>query len=116
MNISEAKQLLKAAESANDTVIFEGVHGIGKSDVVKQYAKESNYFCQELFLSMMDVGDLLGIPRTVLAGASMVTVWAEPVWFKRIKDAAWPEELELDALHFVDPVFRTFVDLKLSRS
>lgn len=109
MNISEAKQLLKAAEFANDTVIFEGVHGIGKSDVVKQYAKEANYFCQELFLSMMDTGDLIGIPRTKTIGTSTVTTWAEPDWFQAITDAAFPQVVRISDLVFADADFSEVV-------
>lgn len=91
MNISEAKLLLGAAELANDSVIFEGKHGVGKSDIIKQYSRENNYFCQELFLSLFDTGDLAGIPRSVLIGTTPTTVWAAPDWFVSITDAAFPQ-------------------------
>lgn len=116
MNITEFPHILKAAELANDSVIVESLHGVGKSDAVKQFAKDNNYYCQELFLSMMDTGDILGIPRTLIAGSSTITVWAEPAWFKQIKDRAWPEELDYSALNFIDPKFKEYVDSELSRS
>ena len=116
MNIRELQYVFQAADKADDSVIVESVHGVGKSDSVKQFAREHDYFCQELFLSMMDVGDVLGIPRTVVSGSSTVTIWAEPIWFKRIRDAAWPEELEFEALNFIDKEFEKFVNSELNRS
>lgn len=105
MNVSDAKKVVKAASIANDTVIIEGVHGLGKSAIVKEYAKAEGLHIEELFLSMMEPGDMLGIPRTIHANGSTVTSWSEPTWFRRIKDAAWPNELITTELSFINKNF-----------
>lgn len=105
MTLSEFPYVLKAAEQANDTVIVESLHGIGKSDSIKQFATSQNYHLEELFLSMMDTGDLIGIPRTKQIGTSTITAWAEPDWFQRITDAAFPQLVRVSDLSFTDPSF-----------
>lgn len=109
MTINELQHIISAADMANDSVIIESVHGAGKSDSVKQYARESNMFCRELFLSMMDTGDMIGIPRTRQIGSSTVTVWAEPDWFQQITDEAFPQLNHVSDLAFTDDKFREFV-------
>lgn len=116
MNINDIKKIIKAAAKADDTVLMFGKHGIGKSNIVKQFSKENGYHHVELFLSMMDVGDLLGIPKTTSIGGSVITTWAEPDWFQQIKDTAWPKELEIDSLDFIDKSFEVFVKANLSRA
>jgi hypothetical protein len=105
MNIQEFPLVLAAAEAANDTVIVESLHGIGKSDSIKQFATSKSYHLEELFLSMMDTGDLIGIPRTKQVGTSTITAWAEPDWFQRITDAAFPQIVRISDLAFTDTVF-----------
>jgi len=39
----------------------------------------------------MDVGDVIGIPRTVTRGSTVTTVWAAPDWHTTITDAAFPQ-------------------------
>lgn len=105
MTLTEFPHVLKAAEMANDTVIVESLHGIGKSDSIKQFAEMQNYHLEELFLSMMDTGDLIGIPRTKQIGTSTITAWAEPDWFQRITDAAFPQIVRISDLAFTDATF-----------
>ncbi len=105
MNLTEFPHVLKAAEMANDTVIVESLHGIGKSDSIKQFAETQSYHLEELFLSMMDTGDLIGIPRTKQVGTSTITAWAEPDWFQRITDAAFPQLVRISDLSFTDVSF-----------
>lgn len=105
MNINEFKHVLKAAELANDTVLVESLHGIGKSDMVHEFARDQDYHIEDLFLSMLDVGDLLGIPRTKQVGTSTITAWAEPDWFQRITDAAFPQLVRVSDLSFTDASF-----------
>lgn len=109
MNIKELQYVFQAADKANDSVIVESVHGVGKSDSVKQFAREHDYFCQELFLSMMDTGDMLGIPRTRMVGSETRTVWSETDWFGRITDEAFPQLNHVSDLVFTDDKFREFV-------
>jgi len=90
MNIINAQKVIAAAAMANDTVIIEGVHGLGKSAIVKQYAKETNANCVELFLSHMEMGDVLGMPRTIERAGSVITTWSAPGWIQSIIDRAMP--------------------------
>lgn len=109
MNIKELQSVFQAADQANDSVIVESVHGVGKSDAVKQFAREHNYYCRELFLSMMDTGDLIGIPRQKQIGTSTITVWAEPDWFQQIVDEAFPQINRMSDLVISDNQFAEYL-------
>lgn len=109
MNINHAKKIIAAASMANHTVLLSGPHGCGKSSIVKQFAKENNYFCQELFLSHMEPGDVLGIPRTVKIGGIPTTTWSAPDWINTIINKAFPYEVKLEDLVFGDEAFKKFV-------
>jgi len=84
MNISNVKPILKASMQADDSVIMEGLHGIGKSGIVKQYCAENDYFYTVLFLSHQEVGDLIGMPIT----EGKVMYWTKPSWLVRMEEAA----------------------------
>ena len=111
MNITEAKEALKYCDEIGKVPLLEGVHGIGKSQIVKEYAKENGYSCEILILSLMDTGDLLGIPKIVNDGNDMFTNWAAPVWFKRILDNEWTPNMidPLNDLEFTDKDFEKFI-------
>ena len=64
---------------------------------------------------MFDIGDLMGIPRTVQRGTQTVTVWAEPDFFQRITDAAFPQVICYDDLEFADSKFATTVAKDLGK-
>jgi len=84
MKISQMKQILKVHHLANDAVRMVGKHGMGKSQIVEQFAKENNYHIETLFLSQNEVADLIGIPIQ----ENGVTYWSKPVWLKRMEDAS----------------------------
>jgi hypothetical protein len=88
MNIGRIKPILKAAMLADDSVLMEGPHGIGKSEIVKQYCDENSYFYTVLFLSHQEVGDLIGIPVTEILNNESVTLWSKPIWLQRMEKAA----------------------------
>lgn len=73
-------------------VMLRGRHGIGKSQVVYQIAKERNLPVVERRASQMTEGDLMGLP--IVTGKS--TMWNPPDWFKRACDE--PVLLFLDEL------------------
>ena len=98
MNLKQAKLLLENCAMADQVLLIEGVHGIGKSDIVREFSKDNNLHNETLILSLMDVGDLIGIPRTAEVGGQVATVWSAPAWFNRIVDSAWPRKLEIEAL------------------
>jgi len=64
MNITQLKESLPFLIKADLVPNIIGKHGIGKSSVVAQYAKENGYSFHPFFLGQMnDTGDLLGLPE-----------------------------------------------------
>jgi hypothetical protein len=78
------KDIFKIAHLSNDAVRMVGLHGIGKSQVVEQFAKENDYHIETLFLSQNEVADLIGIPDM----KDGITYWTKPIWLKRMEDAS----------------------------
>lgn len=116
MNTQELKKFIAACDIAGHAPLIDGVHGIGKSETIKQYAKENDMHCEILMLSLLDTADLCGIPRSAEIGGLHSTIWSAPIWVNRIIDAAWPLNLDVDALQFNDPEFEKFVQSELNRS
>lgn len=114
MNIKETQLFVAAADLANKAPLIQGKHGLGKSEIVKQYADENNMHFEPLILSLMDTGDLLGLPRTVEVGGTLTTSWAAPEWFNRIVNAAWPLTLKSDDLVFHNDAVRKAIQPRLS--
>ena len=115
MNTRELTKFIQAVDMADLAPLVSSKHGIGKSSVMQQYAVNHGLHCEVLILSLMDTGDLCGLPRTVEIGGQLSTTWSAPVWFTRIINAAWPEQFELSDLEFTDTKFEEFVNQKLSR-
>jgi MoxR-like ATPase len=104
----DIKKILKVAQLSNNAVLLRGKHGIGKSQQIKQYAKENNYHLEELFLSHQEIGDLIGIPTTKEINGELATVWTKPIWLERMYEANWPD-VTIDELEFEDEEFKEFV-------
>lgn len=102
MNINEVKQIIAAADICGHVPLIKGVHGIGKSEAAAQYAKENNMHFEPLILSLMDTGDMLGMPETRIVGGMPATLWAAPSWYNNIVNAAWPQKLRMSKLRFTD--------------
>jgi hypothetical protein len=109
MNINEITTFLGAADLCDQAPLIEGLHGLGKSDIIRQYAKANNMHCEILILSLMDTGDLIGLPRTAEIGGQSTTVWAAPNWYTNIVDAAMPATVPVDDIEFADPGFKELV-------
>jgi hypothetical protein len=77
------KQIFKLAHLSNDTIRMVGKHGIGKSQIVEEFAKENNFHIETLFLSQNEVADLIGIPYQ----EKQTTFWSKPSWLKRMEEA-----------------------------
>lgn len=110
MDIQTAKEIIKAAALADDTVIMEGKHGIGKSNIVKQFAKDNGYHLEELFLSHQEVGDLIGIPHTIEKDGVVITTWSMPSWLHRLHIASQNQPCVL----FLDELNRSQQDVRQS--
>lgn len=113
MNASNTKLMIKYALQANDSVLINGKHGIGKTSVVKQFAAEEGMHLETLLLSLKDPSDLLGMPNVDDIGTSKRTIWVEPDWFQKIVDVAWPLQFLWEDLEFSDLDFKEFVENKL---
>jgi len=81
-------------------VIIRGRHGIGKSEIVYQVAREIGLDVVERRASQMTEGDLVGLP--VIKGES--TSWNPPDWFKLACDT--PVAL------FLDEVDRAVIEVR----
>ena len=64
---------------------------------------------EPLILSLMDTGDLLGMPDTEKVSGVTSTLWAAPSWFTNIINAAWPQDTCLTDLQFTDTNFQEYV-------
>jgi hypothetical protein len=61
-NIKEMKNIFKRTPT-DQAIMLEGIHGIGKSEIIKQIFLEDGYRVVTLFLGQMaDAGDLIGLP------------------------------------------------------
>lgn len=109
MNINQIKDLIAAADICGHVPLIKGKHGLGKSESAAQYAKEQNMHYEPLILSLMDTGDMLGLPVTERVSGMMSTTWAAPSWYTNIVNAAWPEDIKLDRLQFTDADFQKYL-------
>jgi hypothetical protein len=109
MNINEVQQLISAADVCGHVPLIKGLHGIGKSEGVVNYAKKQNMHYEPLILSLMDTGDMLGLPEAKTVGGMESTIWAAPSWYSNIVNAAWPNKLPIDRLQFFDTGFQKVV-------
>ena len=80
---NELKELLELARISNDVLMIEGVHGIGKSEIIKEYADENDFHLKVLFTSLLEETDLAGIP----VPKDNRTEWLEPDWISEMKEA-----------------------------
>jgi len=73
MNITQTLDTLRYLP-VHISVLLKGNHGIGKSQIIRQLAKELDIPCVDFRLSQNDVGDLKGMPFRV----GLRTVFAPP--------------------------------------
>ena len=113
MNASNTKILLQHAFKSNISVLINGLHGIGKTSVVKQFAKDNSMHIETLILSLKDPSDLLGMPNIDDSDTIKRTIFAEPDWFQNIVDKAWPKECSWSDLEFEDLKLQEFLKEKI---
>lgn len=114
MTIEELKDFIGDADACGHVPLVRGLHGIGKSESSAQYAKDENLHFEPLILSLMDTGDMLGIPVENNVGGLTSTTWAAPTWYNNIVNAAWPNMLKYNRLEFTDDGFKAFVHDQLA--
>tara|TARA_Y100000310_G_C20651560_1_gene799708 strand:+ start:639 stop:1721 length:1083 start_codon:yes stop_codon:yes gene_type:complete len=74
--------IVKHVTVVNKPVMLRGKHGVGKSQVVYQFAESIDKPVIERRASQMTEGDLLGLPST----DGEVTNWNPPAWYKAACD------------------------------
>ncbi len=87
MKIENMKEIMGIAHQSQNAVRMIGLHGIGKTQIVKQFAQEQGYHCEVLQLTVMDETDLIGMPVIEDTKNGKVTTWAKPIWLQRIDKA-----------------------------
>jgi len=83
MNVTQTLNFLKYSP-ISQAILITGAHGIGKSEVVRQAAKEMGGGFVDMRLSQNDVGDLKGMPFL----ANGRTFFAPPDWFPMDENSA----------------------------
>jgi hypothetical protein len=67
------------------------------------------YHCEVLQLTVMDTGDLNGIPETIEKNGERVTSWAMPIWLQRVREA---NENGKHVVIFLDELGRASIDIR----
>ncbi len=95
---------------ADQNIMLSGSHGIGKSEILREYYESKGMKVVALFLGQMsDPGDLIGLPDK----SGEKTVFRPPYWFPLDGE---PIVLFLDELNRARPeVLQTIMDLTLNR-
>ena len=109
MNIGKMKEIFAIAHAAKQGVKIVGKHGIGKSVIVSQFAKENGFHCEILQLPLMEEGDLMGIPTISEVDGVKVTTWAKPIWLQRMDEAT---KAGIPSVLFLDELGRASVGIR----
>ena len=109
MKIGNLKQALTIAHLAQDHVHCVGKHGIAKTEIVKEWAKENGYHLEVLQLPILEVSDLVGMPTIEDTKNGKITTWAAPGWINRIHEA---NDRGQHAVIFLDELGRASFDVR----
>jgi F0F1-type ATP synthase delta subunit len=103
-SIKEIEQIIDATPT-NQAILLEGIHGIGKSEVVTSLFKKKGTRVVTLFLGQLsDAGDAIGLPyHSEDENGNKVTEFAPPAW--------WPFDMEEKLLIFLDELNRAKPEL-----
>jgi hypothetical protein len=133
MNIEKSQRVIKQAIKNRLTPVLWGRHGIGKSQIVEQLARQlsgefkkdftnnPHYFDSDHFgfvdlrLGQMEVGDLLGMP--LVNAEKEQTIWCKPKWFPATEDSKgiiFLDELNRARLDVLQAVFQLVWDRRIS--
>lgn len=107
-SIKEVISILKHTPNSQ-AVLLKGVHGIGKSESLKEYVEKDGYRMVTLFLGQAaDAGDIIGLPTRIektikdaegnVIETCFVTDFAPPKW--------WPLDMNEKVCIFLDEINR----------
>ncbi len=109
MKIGKIKTAMSIAHAAQDHVHIVGPHGMGKTEIVKEWAKDNDYHLEVLQLPILEVSDLVGMPHIEDTKEGLQTTWAAPGWINRIHKA---NNEGKHAVIFLDELGRASVDVR----
>ncbi len=112
IGVNDLKRILKVTPTEQN-IMLTGKHGIGKSQILREYYSEQGCKVVVLFLGQMsDPGDLIGLPH--FDEKTQRTDFMLPYWFPTDDK---PIVLFLDELNRARPeVLQTIMDLTLNRT
>jgi hypothetical protein len=115
MDINQTKTIIKSFPKRS--IMLHAKHGVGKSSVVKQAAKELNIPCIDVRLSQCEVGDIKGLPHIKQEENGEKTVhFAKPEWYPRDPNSAgilFFDELNRASKEVLQAVFEICLDRRL---
>jgi AAA domain (dynein-related subfamily) len=100
MNATQTKRILRDIPT-DKSIMLVAKHGVGKSSVVKQVAKELGIGFHDVRLSQCEVGDVKGLP--CLNESSQRTEFLKPYW--------WPRDPQSRGILFFDELNRASKDV-----
>ena len=109
MNITQLTKAFSIAHAAQDNVHMVGQHGIGKTEIVKQWAQDNGYHLEVLQLPILETSDLVGMPDITDTKDGKVTTFAKPEWIERIHKANANGQ---HAVVFLDELGRASLDIR----
>lgn len=112
INITDLNELLQLALDGKNSVLVSGNHGIGKSEIITQFADEANLHIEVLYLSQNEVADLVGIPFIDKENGVQVTKWSEPIWLNRLNEASSKQGKR--CMVFLEELNRAPIDVRQS--
>lgn len=110
MKIKDVESLLRMLP-AWKAIFIAGPHGIGKSDIVRDFAKEIGFKLFDIRLSQFEVGDIAGLPDK----SGDVTKFIPPAWLKEAskgKSIIFFDELPRASKDVLQVVFQIVLDRK----
>lgn len=113
MELKSIKNALPSLLKADITALLVGNHGSGKTETIKQFAKENDFFLKIVNLGTMgDSGDLLGLPTFTKdsLGNNVATSFITPDWVKEIIDYA-NKNPQSKAIIYLDEINRARRDI-----
>lgn len=104
ITIDKLAERLGTAYELRLPIMIWGSPGIGKSQIIEQFCRESGLNLVVKMLSQTEPGDLLGLPKTIEKEGQNFTTYATPDWLP--VDADWKGIIFLDEIPEADDRLR----------
>jgi len=122
MNLIKCKQAIDVLFKSKITPLLVGHRGIGKTEIIRQYAEENGYSLIELRLGQMaDAGDLIGLADFIKQdGQNVATNFMMPNFLKKVMDGnngkyiIFLDEINRTTKDIIQAVFELVYDRRMS--